>query len=431
MVTSILIRKILNYWCKILCYGIRRVINMSKELTAVVLGTNTVCAALAKYIKKNNSINKLRILGFGYQATRGLEYGRVHNLKNVEDSVIGAISTASNLAQKRVRSVIVALPPWAINSQLFETSQELNQTAVDMSVIKTMMNSCVQEGEEVLHIIPIDYSLDGASNIKDPIGMTGKKISAIFHILSAKQNLLNNLRGCFNRNNIEVSAFVASPLMSALSLIDTNKQNILVIDIGGTCTSVSCVSGDTFLYSNNVPIGSDSITHDIVTVLKTDVNNAERLKILYGVTGIPETENQENIVVPIIDEMGEQTIQYVPYSLLNMVISSRLDEILETVKQHILDNNIDEEYFQNVLITGGGSRLMGLGEYIGTKNFLIGSSISIACPTGTIGGDDYVRSASFTTAMGTLLYGFEKMERSAVRKKSLLEKIKTWFKDGM
>lgn len=399
---------------------------MSRELTAVVLGTNTVCAVIAKYIKKDTSINKLKILGLGYQATQGLEYGRIVNLNDVENSIIGAISTASNTAQKRVRSVIVALPPWAVNTQLFETSQDLNQTAVDRALIQKMMDDCIANDEEKLHVIPIDYSLDGASNIKDPIGMTGQKISAIFHVLSAKQSLLNNLRSCFKRNNIDVIAFVASPLMSALALINDDKQNMLIVDIGGSCTSISCISGDTLLYSDNVAIGSDSITHDIVTVLKTNESDAERLKVLYGVAGMSESDEQE-IVVPTIDELGDRNIQSVSYSMLNMVISSRLDEILDTVKKHILDNNIDEEYFQSVLITGGGSRLVGLNEYISAKNFLIGASISIACPMGVIGSDDYVKSASFTTATGTLLYGFEKLKGSLFKKISFLEKIKSWF----
>ncbi len=405
---------------------------MSKELTAVVLGTNTVCAVIAKYIKKNNSSNKLKILGVGYQATQGLEYSKIVNLNEVESSIVNVISTASNMAQKRVRSVIVALPPWAINSQLFEISQELNQTAIDASVIQKMMADCVAANREALHVIPIDYSLDGTSNIKDPIGMTGNKISAIFHVLSARKNLLNNLKNCFNKNNIEVIAFVSAPLMSALALVNNdNKQKMLVIDVGGSCTSISCISGDTLLYLDNIPIGSNSITHDILTVLKTDESDAERLKVLYGIAGMPTTNEQQNIIITTIDEVGERSIQSIPYSMLNMIISSRVDEILDTIKKHILDNNIDEEYFQTVLLTGGGSRLVGLQEYIGSKNFLIGSSVSIVSPTGVVGNDDYVKSASFATATGTLLYGFEKMEKTVFKKNSLFERIKSWFGGGV
>lgn len=400
---------------------------MSRELTAVVLGTNTVCAVIAKYIKKNSSVNKLKVLGIGYQATQGLEYGRIVNLNDVEDSIISAISTASNMVQKRIRSVIVALPPWTINSQLFETSLELNQTAIDNSVMQKLMDDCNSEGEETLHVIPIDYSIDDTSNIKDPIGMTGHKISAIFHVLTAKQSLLNNLRNCFNKNNIEVVAFVSSPLMSALALANNGTNNMLVIDIGGSCTSISCISGNTLLYSDSIPIGSNNITRDIMAVLKTNESDAERLKVLYGIADITGTADKNDIVVSSIDEFGEKNIQTVPYSMLNVIISSRVDEILDAVKSHILNNNIDEEYFQTVLITGGGSRLVGLNEYINSQNFLIGSSVSIAGPIGVIGDDDYIKSASFTTAMGTLLYGFEKIKKSIFKKNSLLDRLKSWF----
>lgn len=404
---------------------------MKKNLTVIDIGTNTVCAVVAKHLKKNATDRKIKILGLGYQATNGLEYGAIIDINEVENSIMGAISTTSNMAQKRIRSIIVALPPWAVHSQIIEVSKTLDQTPVNSSILHSMMTDCAVDGEVIIHTIPINYSIDDNPHIKDPLGMVGDKLYAIFHVISVKQVLINNINNCFNKNNIEVLAFVSSAIMSAMAFAQTNESSVMVIDFGGSCTAISCVDKGVVVYSEHIPIGSDSITHDIAVVLKTSLSEAERLKILYGLESseISNSNSDGKILITNIDGFGEKSIQSVSCDALYMIIATRVDEILDLVKKHILENNIDEDFYQHIVITGGGSQLNGLSEYIRAKNFLIGSEVTIGQSVGIVSDDSYATSASFSAIAGTLMHGINNAIVS--RKNTILQQIKMWVKGNI
>ena len=404
---------------------------MKKKLAVINLGTNIVCATIAKYI--GGSKNEIKILGLGYQATHGLEYGRITDISAVEDSIVGSIAIASSSAQERVRSVIVSLPPWAVSSQIIEVSRDINNVAIKRSTLQSIASECIIDNEYTIHIVPINYFLDNETETKNPIGITCKKISAVFNVFSVKKSLLDNIKGCFMRNNIEVSAFVSSALMSSIALCNAGQDKTTIIDIGGSCTTISCIDEGVVIYSDKVPIGCDIITQDISAVLNISKDDAEKIKIIYGMARTDPSEKP--LLIPMFDEYGEKNVQPLPLETLNVIVSARLDEILDIIKKHILENNIDEKYYQGILLTGGGSRLIGLVEYINSRSFLIGSSASIGCPQGIIGEDEYSQSASFSATAGSLMYGFGLCQNVGIEfnnienksKTSLFNKLKSLF----
>ena len=407
---------------------------MKKDLIIVDLGTNNVRVASARYIRKSNA-NKIKVQEFKCRASRGLKYEKVINFKDIEDSILETIFSLSDSAQKRIRSVIIALPPWVVNSQIVEISNNINQNLVDTDLILSMKNSCISKDEEIIHIIPIDYSLDGISGIKDPRGMKGKNLSAIFHTLSVKKELLDSLRSCLRINNINVQTFVSAPIMSSLVLTQNIKSEATVIDIGGSCTSITCVNNDgVVVYSKNIPIGSEVITQDISTVFKIDMASAERIKILYGLSkDVSNNLDIDPLLISAFDDFESKIVKPISRDTLSTVIVARLDELLECIRMHLLENEIDDNYYQTIFFTGGGSRLLGLEEYIKCKNFLTGASISVAKPTNIIGSDDnYVTSPSFSTIAGVVSYVFEQLpDNTNLMRKSLFDRIKSLFKGGI
>lgn len=419
------------FWDKYIFSNINLDIFMKKELVVIDLGTSTVCATIAKYIGGKNK--KIKILGLGYRATKGLDYSRVISLSDVENSILDAITIASDLAQKRVKSVIVSLPPWAVNSQIVEISRDIDNTPIDNSVIRSMANECSVNNETIIHIIPVNYFLDDVSEIKNPIGMTCKKLSAIFNILSVQKNLLNSLKNCFTKNNIEVSAFVSSAFMSAIAVTQQNNSCITVLDIGSSCTSISCINDGVMVYSEHIPVGSNSITRDIAFVLKISEIEAERLKTVYGLSN---DISQDQVLITTKNQYDEQNIQSVPSETLSAIITARIDDIFDIIKKHILDNGVTEEYYENIFITGGGSRLTGLNEYINLKSFIAGSSLSVKCPKDFSEERDYSGTASFSASAGMLLYGFKLIPDIDIvsytvkdaDKISLFDKLKSLFK---
>jgi cell division protein FtsA len=420
---------------------------MKREVAVLDLGTNTVCVGIAKGEKSDYDAlagfgKGLRILGVGYQLTKGVRKGAIVDLEKLEDSILGAILTAEKEAQKSIKSVCVAIPAWAIFTESIENEIEIGRMPVDDVHINSIMKFDTAKHShpsmEILHVFPVSYSIDGNDGIHEPIGMIGETLRGVFHVMFAKSSLLKNIKNCLNRNNIGVESFVCSTYASALSVLldDETTSGLTLIDIGGSTTSISCINDGTMLYLGTLPIGSQNITNDIAMVLRTSKANAERLKILYGVS--PETSHydEEQILVSRIDEYGEEHIQNISKGVLNSIISSRLGEMLNMIESHINDCGADKLLYQRIVITGGGSRISGLTDFLKSMRHFNGLTVRLGKPVSIVGSHDFVQTASFATAAGAALYRLGELQdnltiRQSIYRKSLRQRLITWFKRGV
>jgi cell division protein FtsA len=246
--------------------------------------------------------------------------------------------------------------------------------------------------------------------------------------------LLKNITNCLSRNNIEVTGFVSSTYAAALAsaIDDEIASGITFVDIGGSTTSIMCMHDGIPLHLGNIQLGSQHITNDIAVVLRTTKSSAERLKILYGVsTGA--VLDDESLLVSRIDEYGEEHIQNVSKSTLNSIISSRLTELLDLIQEHIHNCGADKLLFQQIVITGGGSRLSGLSEFIKANRYFSNTSVRLGKPIGTIGSHDFVKTASFAAVAGSVIFclGDFAAKTNHANGKSLLQRIIIWFKRGI
>lgn len=421
---------------------LKKIIDTKKEIAVLDLGTNTICAAIAKGDTKMHETmtgdfnNEIRVLGVGYQLAKGIKKGTITSLEDLEDSIIGAISSAEKEAQKSIKSVFVALPSWALQSQALENSMDVGQLPIDEVHLNAILNfdttKYIGNSRSVIHIFPVSYSLDGTSGIKEPLGMVGNELSAVFHVVTASTSLLNNIKTCLSRNNINVIGFIASNYASALSvtLDEEAAAGVIIIDIGGANTSVAYIKDDVLLYQGNIPVGGQHITNDIAMVLRTTKSNAERLKILYGIS--EKSNGDESILVTKIDEFGEEHMQNISKGMLDIIVSARLEELLTLTEKHIFQSGINN-LCQRIVITGGGSRISGLNEFIKSKGLFKDFSIRLGKPIGTTGSHDFVKSASFASAAGSIIYCltdlFNKSLSTANR--SFWQKLLIWFKRGV
>ncbi len=415
---------------------------MKREISVIDLGTNTIRVALAKCEKLKTS-NDIKVLGLGYKMAKGLTYGTLTNIEELESVLLGAISNAEKEAQKHIKNVIIALPNWAVESSLVDKSISLGNNPIDKNQIDRLINSNnaynYNEESSIIQVFPISYTVDNSEGIQDPIGLLGSKLSAVFNVITVKNILINNIKNCFNQCGIVIDKFICSSYAASLAIASDEElqSGVMIIDMGGSSTTISCIANKVLLYMGIIPIGGSHITRDISVVLRTNTTNAERLKILYGVSSNNNTltHEEEKILVSSIDEFGEEHIQNVSKSTLDLIISSRLDEIFDLIKEHIVENNIDEKYYTNIIITGGGSRISCLNEYIKTKNLFLGSSVRLGKPIGVIGSNDYVTTASFSSTAGAILYGLNNCQYEKKIKQgnnnTLLQRIISKFRKGI
>lgn len=425
---------------------LNRAIDTRKDVAVLDIGTSKICCAIAKKETKNHSIDEeknIRILGVGYQLAKGIKKYSITNLEGLEESILGAISTTEKDAQKSIKSLIVSLPSWALNSLSIQSSIDLGQLPVDDIHVGTLLNfdksKYMDETREIIHVFPISYSIDDVTDIQDPIGMVGSKLSAIIHVITVSSALIKNIKNCLNRNNIEIEEFISSTYASGLSVLlnEELSSGVTLIDFGGATTSIAFFKDGALLYMENIPVGAQNITNDLSIILRTTQSHAERLKILYGVgSGDMVGGNEEQCLVPRIDEYGEEHIQNISRSMLDSIVVSRLDEIIELVQTKIKQCGADLSVTQRVVITGGGSRLSGLHEFIKANRYFSNSSVRLGKPICTTGSHDFVKTASFAACSGAVLYYLgmflnNNFIHMSNHKKSLRQKIITWFRRGI
>ncbi|MDR1365413.1 MAG: cell division protein FtsA [Holosporales bacterium] len=421
----------------------RKIVDLKKDVAVVDIGTNTVCAAVVRGQSSNSEDElgigcNLRVLGVSYQLAKGIKRNSITDMDEFEETLIGTILAAGKEAKKPVKSVFVALPAWVLSSYVATASIDIRNLPVDSVHVKSLANfdtsKYVDNSCDVIQIFPISYSVDGIHEVMDPVGMVGDKLSAEFHIIAAQSAIVKNITYCLNQNNIDVVGFAPSTYASALSIALDNEvlSGVTIIDIGGATTSIACVYEGILLYLGAINIGSQNITNDIATALRTTKSNAERLKILYGVS-IGQSIEEEPILVSRVDEYGDESMQTISKSYLDLIISSRLEEILDLAQNHILECGADKALYQRIIVTGGGSRLSGLSEFIKAKRYFSDMAVRLGKPICAAGSHDFVKTASFASAAGCAVYRLSELphKMTACVDKSLWQRIITWFRRGV
>lgn len=417
--------------------------NKKKEVAVLELGTKVVCSGIiAKDMRSKEDTyptnsEKMRALGVGNQLAKGIEFGTIKNFEELEDSMLGAISSAEKEAEKSIKSVFIAIPAWATRLHRLKTSIDIGKIPVDevhlSALQKFDMAEYMDDNSEIIQTFPISYTVDDIEGIQEPQGLIGNKLSAIFHVISAPSLFLKNIKNCLEHNDIEVSGFISSTYASALSVASSEEisMGVTIIDIGASTTSVACMKNGVLLYLDYIPLGGQKITDDIALVLKTTRSSAERMKRLYGVA--VESIGNEQILISKIDDYGEEHAQNISHKELDVIISARLEEILDKVQEHVYAHIADKALLQSIIITGGGSQLSGLNEFIRSKRYFSDARIRLGKPIGITGSHDFVRSPSFASAVGTALYCFGKFAGKDLESndKSFWKKLIIWFKRGI
>jgi cell division protein FtsA len=216
--------------------------------------------------------------------------------------------------------------------------------------------------EEVIHVFPLEYSIDGIKGIKDPVSMYGSELSGDIHVITAPKSMINNIANCLGQCQLDIQGFVSSPYVCGLSCLTDDEMDMgsLLIDMGGGNTSFAVFGNKKLVFAGSLNIGSDYVTSDIALGLSISVEEAERLKVLHGSVMNHSLHSQQVINIPFTKE-GDEEPFYITYAMLSIVIRARLEEILQMVCKKT-SKIMDYSHYHRIVLTGGGSQIMGIKE---------------------------------------------------------------------
>ena len=349
----------------------------------------------------------IEVLGFGHQRSRGIKSGVVANLDAAEQAVRRTVDAAERMAGVTVESLIVTLSAGRLASETCSAAVAVSGKAiVDADIGRVLAAGrrySISEGRSVVHSLPIGYSLDGEGGIADPRGMIGQRLGVDMHVVTADAPPLRNLELAINRCHLSIEGMVASPYASGLSVLvdDEAELGCAVVDFGGGTTTIAVFNRGQFVHVDAVAVGGQHITTDIARGLSTRIEDAERLKTMYG-SALPGLSDERDVlsVTPIGDDERDAP-NYVPRSALTRIIKPRIDEILELVRDRLNASGFAALFGRRLVLTGGGSQLNGIGE---AARRILARNVRLGRPLGIAGMPEVAKGPAFAAAVGLLIY---------------------------
>lgn len=374
------------------------------DLVAVLdVGTTKVVCLIGRI----DTSGRPRVIGIGHQVSYGVRAGSIVDMESAEQAIGQAVHAAERMAGQTIRDLLVNLSAGHPTSQTIAVEVEIAGHEVTAGDLRRALRSChdtdLGPDIEVVHAIPVSYSLDGTRGIRDPRGMFGEQLDIDLHLVTASATAMRNLTTCIGRCHLEVAGFVASPYAAAMSCLvpDETELGCTLIDLGGGTTGLAVFLGGKLVFTDCLPVGGLHVTNDVAHCMTTSVACAERMKTLYG-NAMPNLSDEHEIIeVPQIGEGEHVHLAHLPRSALASVIQPRLEEILELVRGRLETTGFFKETGRRVVLTGGGSQLQGVREL---AQLVLDKQVRLGRPTDIAGLSDAVGGPAFATAAGLLTY---------------------------
>jgi cell division protein FtsA len=347
----------------------------------------------------------IEIVGVGTAPNTGIRQGVVVNIEATTESIRKAREEAELMSGYKIQEVWVSVSGSHIRSfdsrgMVAIKNKEVNQQDVER-VIEAAKAVAVPTDRTVLHVIPREYKVDGQDGILDPIGMAGIRLEANVHIVTGGQTAIANNLKCIERAGLTVAGLVLDQLASAMAVLSEDERNlgVCLVDMGaGSCNAVYFVNGSV-AQTSVIPIGGQHFTHDVAIGLRTPQISAEELKRKFGSAMASLVNDDETIEV---EGVGGRKSRVVLRRDLAEVLEPRAEECLQMIQNDLRVSGLAPVMGSGVVLTGGASELEGLIEM---GEFLFDIPVRRGVPQHVGGLVEVVKSGSFATAVGLLLYG--------------------------
>ncbi|MDB5571566.1 MAG: cell division protein FtsA [Hyphomicrobiales bacterium] len=381
-------------------------------LCALDIGTTKVACLIARLMPADQSdllrgrTHHCKVLGIGHQRSRGLKAGAVIDMEEAEKSIRMAVDAAERMAGVQVESVIVNISGGRLGSSLYGAKIRLGGNAVSETdvhmVLEAAASRTAQQGRAALHSLPMSFSLDSATGIREPKGMIGSHLGAQLSVVSCDSAPVRNLMLAVERCHLDIEAVVSTPYASGLATLvdDEAEMGTAVIDFGGGTTSIAVFSENRLAHVDAIAVGGGHVTMDIARGLTLRLSDAERLKTYYGACIASSSDERETIAVTQVGDDGDH-VTHMPKSHLVRIIKPRVEEILELVRDRLAAAGYAPQAGQRLVLTGGASQLTGLPE---AARRIISGQVRMGRPLGIQGLPESAKNPTFAAAVGLLVY---------------------------
>jgi len=385
------------------------------ENSQIVAGLDIGTTKIACIVGRRDEYGKIEILGIGKSESLGVSRGVVQNIDLTVQAITAAVAEAEQKTGEKIKYVNVGIAGQHIKSLqhrgiLTRESLENEITRVDIDrLVSDMQRLQMLPGEEIIHVLPQEYIVDSEQGIKNPIGMSGIRLEANFHIITGQIAAAKNIHRCATKSDLKVTELILEPLASADAVLSAEEKEagVALVDIGGGTTDIAIFQDGIIRHTAVIPFGGNILTEDIKEGCTIIRHQAELLKVKFGSALASEAKDNEIVSIPGIRGREPKEI-----SLKNLasIIQARMEEIVELVHFEIRNSGFEKKLIGGIVLTGGGSNLKHLPQLVA---YITGMDVRMGLPNEHLSSanTEVVTSPIFSTGVGLVMKGLEFYDR--------------------
>ncbi len=377
----------------------------------IVVGLDIGTTKIACLVGRRMENNKIEILGIGRSESIGVTRGVVSNIEKTVTSIRAAVEEAERESGVDIKLVNVGIAGQHIKSLQHRgmrtrrsMDDEITKADIDL-LIEDMYKLVVLPGEDIIHVLPQEFTVDSETGIKEPVGMCGVRMEANFHIITGQVTAIKNIYKCITKAGLTVEALTLEPLASAAAVLSDEEREagVALIDIGGGTTDIAIFQDGIIRHTAVIPFGGNVITEDIKQGCTIMRNQAEQLKVKFGSALATENKHNEIVCIPGLKGRDPKEI-----SLRNLsdIIQARMEEILEHVHYEIRNSGFEKQLIAGIVLTGGGSQLKHMKQLV---EYITGMDCRIGYPNEHVAkaANDNLLIPAMSTGVGLVIHGLE------------------------
>jgi len=381
------------------------------ENSEIIVGLDIGTTKIACLVGRKTEHGKIEILGYGKSDSVGVTRGVVSNIEKTVASIRAAVEEAEQNSDVEIKVVNVGIAGQHIKSLQHRglrtrdnLDDEICRDDID-ALVNDMYKLVMLPGEQIIHVLPQEYTVDNEQGIRDPIGMSGIRLEANFHIITGQMAAARNIYKCVARAGLKVDQLILEPLASSEAVLSAEEKEagVALVDIGGGTTDIAIFQDGIIRHTAVIPFGGNVITDDIKQGCTIMQNQAEQLKRKFGSSLAVEMKDSEIVCIPGLRGRDPKEI-----SLKNLasIIQARMEEIVEHVYYEIRSSGLEKQLIGGIVITGGGSQLRHITQLF---EYVTGMDCRIGYPNEHVAKapNKELISPLFATGVGLVIKGYE------------------------
>lgn len=402
-------------------------------IVALDIGTSKVVALVGEI----NDEGRLEVIGIGSCPSRGMKKGVVVNIESTTQSIQRAVEEAELMAGVQIDSVYVGIAGSHVRSLNSHGIVAIKDKEVTDNDVDRVMDAAravaIPADQRILHVLPQEYVIDQQEGIREPVGMSGVRLEARVHLVTAAHSAAQNIIKCVERCGLQVEDIILEQVASSYAVLEEDEKElgVCLVDIGGGTSDIAVFLNGSIHHTAVIPIAGDQVTNDIAVAVRTPTQHAERIKIGYGCALRQLVESDDLVEVPGV---GEREPRSLSQHTLASVIEPRYEELFSLILQELRHSGYEGRVGAGIVLTGGTSKMKGV---IDLAEEVFHMPVRLGMPRDIGGLRGEVENPIHSTGVGLLLYGIAQQQAYGARRTyasntsvgsdGILERLKAWF----